>query len=61
MTTETKQANLSVKWMDSVNSVIFNDGVSYKYIYYIEALMQERRSSIANALELGLSCTNPSV
>ena len=27
---------------------------------YIDGLMQERRNSIANALELRLSCTNPS-
>ena len=28
---------------------------------YINGLMQERRNSIANALELLLSCTNPSI
>ena len=28
---------------------------------YIDGLMQERRNSIANALELRLSCTNPSI
>ena len=28
---------------------------------YINGLVQERRNSIANALELGLSCTNPLV
>ena len=27
----------------------------------IDVLMQERRNSIANALELHLSCTNPSI
>ena len=27
----------------------------------IDGLMQERRNSIANALELRLSCTNPSI
>ena len=27
----------------------------------IDGLVQERRNSIANAMELGLSCTNPSV
>ena len=26
---------------------------------YIDRLMQERRNSIANALELRISCTNP--
>ena len=28
---------------------------------YIDGLVQERRNSIANALELRLSCTNPSI
>ena len=28
-------------------------------IYDIDELMQERRNSIANTLELHLSCTNP--
>ena len=27
--------------------------------FYIDGLVQERRNSIANALELRLSCTNP--
>ena len=27
----------------------------------LDGLVQERRSSIANALELRLSCTNPSI
>ena len=30
-------------------------------IHYIDGFMQERRNSIANALELYLSCTNPSI
>ena len=29
--------------------------------YHFDGLMQERRNSIANALELRLSCTNPSI
>ena len=29
------------------------------YDRYIDGLVQERRKSIANALELRLSCTNP--
>ena len=29
--------------------------------YYIDGLVQERRNSIANALELRLSCTNSSI
>ena len=28
---------------------------------HIDGLIQERRNSIANALELSLSCTNPSI
>ena len=28
---------------------------------YFDGLVQERRNSIANALELRLSCTNPSI
>ena len=28
---------------------------------YIDRLVQERRNSIANALELRLSCSNPSI
>ena len=47
--------------MFGVNSVIFNDEESYKYIYHIETLAQERHNSIANALELRLSYINPSV
>ena len=31
------------------------------HLDYIDGLVQERRSSIANALELRLSCTNPSI
>ena len=30
-------------------------------LFYIDGLMQERRNSIAYALELRLSCTNPSI
>ena len=32
-----------------------------KYDEYINELVQERRNSIANAQELRLSCTNPSI
>ena len=31
----------------------------WKYTDYIDGLEQERRNSIANALEFCLSCTNP--
>ena len=35
---------------------------SYKeQLQYFDGLMQERCNSIANALELHLSCTNPSI
>ena len=30
-------------------------------LQYIDGLVQERRNSIANALELSLSCINPSI
>ena len=30
-------------------------------LFYIDGLVQERRNSIAKALELRLSCTNPSM
>ena len=30
-------------------------------LFRLHGLMQERRNSIANALELRLSCTNPSI
>ena len=33
----------------------------YTHILHIDGLVQERRSSIANALQLRLSCTNPSI
>ena len=32
-----------------------------KFIDHFDGLVQERRNSIANALELRLSCTNPSI
>ena len=37
------------------------DDMTMRMIYYIDGLVQERRNSIANALELCLSCTNPSI
>ena len=33
----------------------------YDFALYIDGLVQERRNSIANALELRLSCTNTSI
>ena len=35
--------------------------ISGSTIYYFNGLVQERGNSIANALELRLSCTNPSI
>ena len=36
--------------------------ISHIYIYiYVDGLVQERCNSIAKALELHLSCTNPSI
>ena len=37
------------------------DLVVWVYNVYIDGLVQERRASTANALELRLSCTNPSI
>ena len=34
---------------------------NFEYETYIDGLVQERHNSIANALELRLSCTNPSI
>ena len=36
--------------------VIFSSGL---HMFYIDGLVQERPNSIANALELRLSCTDP--
>ena len=41
--------------------VNINNISSEKANYDIDGLKQERRISIANALELHLSCTNPSI
>ena len=37
------------------------NGQMASFNVYIDGLVQERRNSIANALELHLSCTNPSI
>ena len=45
-----------------INLWLFQDGAfKSKLMPYIDGLMQERCNSIANALELRLSCTNPSI
>ena len=38
-----------------------HSGLNSMAINHIDGLMQERRNSIANALELRLSCTKPSI
>ena len=48
-----KRCILSSKWLADVQEV--------EHVEHIDGLMQERRNSIANALELGFSCTNPSI
>ena len=37
-----------------------DDIFKFIFLHYIDGLVQERHNSIANALELRLSCTNPS-
>ena len=37
---------------------MFSDGLA---LYYIDGLVQERRNPLANALELHVYCTNPSI
>ena len=41
--------------------VVFNWSIANSCMHYIDGFMQERRSSIAKALELRISCTNPSI
>ena len=47
---------LSIMVNISLDFIIYTLG---DYICYMDGLVQERRNSIANALELRLSCTNP--
>ena len=45
----------------SVGSAEFNTAYFHAlWFYEVDGLVQERRNSISNALELRLSCTNPS-
>ena len=45
----------------SVGSAEFNTAYFHALSFYeVDGLVQERRNSISNALELRLSCTNPS-
>ena len=54
----------SFRWSDNI-SALQCDTMGYTQfnlmrIYQTDGIVQERRNSIANALELRLSCTNPS-
>ena len=40
--------------------IAYDDHVVFDHRGQVNGLVQERRNSIANALELHLSCTNPS-
>ena len=42
-------------------NLIAHWGISDKDQYHIDGLVQERRNSSALAMELRLSCTNPSI
>ena len=48
-------------WHQVVNSLVYNRRDFVFYGEYFDGLKQERRNSIANALELHLSCTDPSI
>ena len=41
--------------------IIYSKFTKLTISHHYDGLMQERRNSIANALELRLSCTNPSI
>ena len=41
--------------------LVFSDIIILNSTYHIDGLMQERHNSIANAVELCLSCINPSI
>ena len=52
------------KMRGEMSSILFRHYVEkscFSAIFHIDGLVQERRNSIANALELRLSCTNPSI
>ena len=46
---------------DKQNQTVYICYGTYRINEYIDGLVQERRNSIANELELRLSCTNPSL
>ena len=47
--------------LDTLWSIYFNDYFLAFMVHDVDGLMQERHNSIANAMELRLSCTNPSM
>ena len=47
--------------MNRLCGVAWLEEIRGQYIYYIDGLVQERRNFNANALELHLPCTNPSI
>ena len=47
-------------WVDVTEGKALGGGEKSQYMYNIDMLVQERCNSIANALELRLSCTNSS-
>ena len=58
-------------WQETVHEILRNPeavqllhytfGCHYNTVQHIDGLVQERRNSVANTLELRLSCTNPSM
>ena len=50
-----------IKLSSNISNLISSLNIIKKYLTYLDGLVQERRNSIANALELCLSCTNPSI
>ena len=52
-----KSCKQAVEW--PVKMSIICEAMMLMWSYHIDGLMQERRNSIANALELRLSCINP--
>ena len=55
------QSNPVSHWLGAnLESALISMTDSGSFLHLIDELVQERRNSIANALELHLSCTNPS-
>ena len=54
-------ASIYVTTVTMVKSTLIARFDKYLILSYIDGLVQERRNSIAKALGLRLSCTNPSI